>query len=428
MKLIRKSIVFGLLSLFLLTSCNRSNNKNEEILSSDIESQEITTDSIEMSSVEKKKHPVGEAYEVGVTPDDYSMDYDTSRLKDLNSKKSAFYPKDGVKGLYFNTYNISNPEVFDHIMNLLDTTDLNTVVVDIKDDWGNITCKFDTEDEDIVYATNSVFDAKEFVDKMHKENVYLIGRITTFKDSIITEKHPDWGFKSEDGSLWKNGSGEAFMNPFLKEVRDYDIKIAELAAQVGFDEIQFDYIRFPEAFETFEESLTYSKGDFENEKLSEGDLRVEAISSFVKRAREELQNYNTPTGIDVFGYAMQVGRADGIGQDFEQMANQTDVMSSMIYPSHWSQYSFELEKPDLEPYELVKRYLEEEQKTFSNLEYKPQSRPWLQDFTATWIGQGNYMVYDKDAVEAQIKAIYDMGQKEFLLWNASGEYTTGVDY
>ena len=114
MKLIRKSIVFGLLSLFLLTSCNSSNNKNGEILSSDIESQEITTDSIETPSVEKNKHPVGEAYEVGVTPDDYSMDYDTSRLKDLNSKKSTFYPEDGVKGLYFNTYNIVCPELIEH--------------------------------------------------------------------------------------------------------------------------------------------------------------------------------------------------------------------------------------------------------------------------------------------------------------------------
>lgn len=424
MKIFRR-IIISFLFFFVLTSCNKVDEKQNNP-STDIESQEDLGQNKE--SGKKKKHPLGEAYEVGVTPDDYSMDYDTSRLKDLESKKSPYYPKDGVRGLYFNTYNISNPEVFDHIMNLLETTDLNTIVVDIKDDWGNITCNFKTKDEDIIYATNSVFDAEEFVKKMHDKNVYLIGRITTFKDSIITEKHPDWGFKKSDGALWKNGSGEAFMNPFVKEVRDYNIKIAELAAEAGFDEIQFDYIRFPEAFETFEHELTYSRGDFAKGNMSEGDMRIEAISSFVKRAREEMQAYDTPVGIDVFGYAMQVGRAEGIGQDFAEMANQADVMSSMIYPSHWSQYSFDLEKPDLEPYELVKRYLKEEQEVFSEIDHKPQSRPWLQDFTATWIGQGNYMVYDKEAVEAQIKAVHDMGQEEFLIWNASGEYTDGVDY
>lgn len=427
MKFIKKYVIIILFSSFLLTSCN--NNQNLEVVSSNelqnnngsyILDQDIITT--------KKKHPVGEAYEVGVTPDDYNLDYETSRLKNLESKKSKYYPKDGVKGLYFNTYKISNQEVFDHIMDLLKTTDLNSVVIDIKDDWGNITCKFDTKDKDITFATNAVFDAKDFVKRMHKENIYLIGRITTFKDSMITKKYPDWGFKREDGSLWENSSGEVFMNPFLKEVRDYDIKIAELAAQAGFDEIQFDYIRFPEGFETFEHNLNYSKGEFEASNLTDGEVRVKAISSFVTRAREELQAYNTPTSIDVFGYAMQVGRAEGIGQDFHEMANQTDVVSSMIYPSHWAKYSFEIEKPDLEPYELVKRYLKEEQKIFSKLKHKPQSRPWLQDFTASWIGEGNYMVYDKDAVEAQIKAVYDMGQKEFLIWNASGEYTSGVSY
>ena len=100
----------------------------------------------------------------------------------------------------------------------------------------------------------------------------------------------------------------------------------------------------------------------------------------------------------------------------------------MIYPSHWGPTSFDIEKPDLEPYELVKRYLKAEQELLDTLDHKPLSRPWIQDFTATWIGEGNWMEYDKDAVEAQINAIYDSGQKEFLIWNASSEYTQGVEY
>ncbi|MDU3153118.1 MAG: putative glycoside hydrolase, partial [Anaerococcus hydrogenalis] len=352
----------------------------------------------------------------------------TSRLKSLNEKKSKYYPEEGVKGVYLNTYTAANPKAFKKIMDLLDNTKLNTVVLDVKDDWGNITCKFDTDNKDIKYATSEVVDAEDFINKMHEKGIYVIGRITTFKDSVITEKHPDWGFKLDDGSLWTNDHGEAFMNPFMDEVRNYDMQIAELAANAGFDEIQFDYIRFAEGFETFHDKLDYPKGKWEKLKMNEGEKRIDAITSFVKEAREMLQAYDTPCGIDVFGYSMQVGRAEGIGQDFKEMSNQADVMSSMIYPSHWGLYSFDIEKPDLEPYELVKRYLKEEQEVFSEIEHKPQSRPWIQDFTASWIGEGNYMEYDAKAVQDQVQAIYDSGQKEFLLWNASGDYTTGVEY
>ena len=371
---------------------------------------------------------IGQPYEVGVTPDDYNMDYDTSRLLSLKDKKSKFYPKDGVKGIYLNSYSINNPEVYDNIINLLDTTKLNAIVVDIKDDWGNITMDFDTDDEDINYSSIGIIDPEDFISKMHEKGIYVIGRITTFKDSIITAKHPDWGFTLEDGSLWTNSHEEAFMNPFLKEVKDYDLKIADLAAKSGFDEIQFDYVRFAEGFETFADTLDYSKDEYEDKKGTEGEKRVAAITDFVKMARENLQEYKIPVSVDVFGYALQVKRAEGIGQDFSEISNQTDIISSMIYPSHWGPTSFDIEKPDLEPYELVKRYLKAEQELLDTLDHKPLSRPWIQDFTATWIGEGNWMEYDKDAVEAQINAIYDSGQKEFLIWNASSEYTQGVEY
>lgn len=414
--------LFLLILSFTFTSCSSINsNKSSNNKTSSSESEPKKTG-------KKEKKPIGESYEVGVTPDDYNMDYDTSRLKSLKEKKSKYYPKDGVKGLYFNTYFAADPKSYKEIIDLIDNTKLNTVVLDIKDDWGNITCDLNTDDKDIEYATSAVINAEDFINEMHKKGIYVIGRITTFKDSVITEKHPEWGFKLDNGELWKNGHEEAFMNPFMYDVRNYDLKIAELAAEIGFDEIQFDYVRFAEGFETFNQELDYPMGKWEDVKLEDGDKRIDAITSFVKEARETLQAYDIPCGIDVFGYAMQVGRADGIGQDFKEMANQADVMSAMIYPSHWGSYSFDIEKPDLEPYELVKRYLKEEQKEFSEIEHRPQSRPWIQDFTASWIGEGNYMEYDAKAVEDQVKAIYDSGQKEFLIWNASGEYTKGVNY
>ena len=437
-----------ILSIFLsfiliLTACtaSKSNNQNtnERQTSSETKKEEVEDkdrDDTEKDSsddedlmnkaVDKK---VGEPYEVGVTPDDYGMDYDTSRLHALDEKKSKYYPKDGVKGLYFNTYSINDTEKYNFITDLIEDSNLNTVVVDIKDDWGNITMNFDTNDEDIKYSKIDIVDPESFLEDMHSRGIYVIGRVTTFKDSIITEKHPEWGFTLDDGTLWKNAHDEAFMNPFLKDVQDYDIKIAKLAAEAGFDEIQFDYVRFAEGFETFGDTLDYSRGEFaDNTEMDEGEKRVAAITGFVQKAREELQSYGIPMSIDVFGYAMQVRHAEGIGQDFDQMANQTDAISSMIYPSHWGSGSFEIEKPDLEPYELVSRYLDEEQKILGNLDHPPLSRPWIQDFTASWIGEGNYMEYGADEVQAQIDAIYDKGQNEYLIWNANTEYSLGVDY
>ena len=428
---IKRKISYLFLSLILvLTSCTNTNQKEVSKVDDktiDQAAEEILEDNGLINEAIEK--PVGEPYEVGVTPDDYNMDYDTSRLLSLEEKKSKYYPKDGVKGLYFNTYSINNPEVYNKIIDLMEDTALNTVVIDIKDDWGNVTMNFDTDDEDIKYSKIDIVDPEALIEDLHSRGIYVIGRVTTFKDSIITEKHPDWGFTLDDGTLWKNGHEEAFMNPFLKEVQDYDIKIATLAAQVGFDEIQFDYVRFAEGFETFGDTLYYSRGVYENEiEMDEGEKRVGAITGFVQRAREELQAYNVPISIDVFGYALQVRRAEGIGQDFDEMANQTDVISSMIYPSHWGSWSFDIEKPDLEPYELVKRYLDEEKEILGQLDHPPVSRPWIQDFTASWIGEGNWMEYDGDAVQAQIDAIYDQGLNEYLIWNSNSEYSSGVDY
>lgn len=417
-----------LICILIFAGCSKKNKVAEnDKLKEALESSE----NIE-KKISKKKKPtknkIGVPYEIGVTPDDYNMDYDTSRLLSLEDKKSKYYPKDGVRGLYFNSGSINNPEVYDRIVGLIENSNLNAVVIDVKDDWGNITVNFDTDNEDIQYANTKLLDAESLISDLHSRGIYVIGRITTFKDSIITKKHPEWGFTRDDGSLWANGRGEVFMNPFLKEVQDYNIEIGELAAEAGFDEIQYDYVRFAEGFETFGDTLSYSRGEYENKPLDEGDKRVSAITGYVRKARESISAYGLPVAIDVFGYALQAGRASGIGQDFSEISNEADIMCSMIYPSHWGPYSFDIEKPDLEPYELVTRYLKEEQALFKDLEHKPQSRPWIQDFTASWIGEGNWMVYDADAVQAQVDAIYESGQREYLIWNATNTYSEGVDY
>ena len=421
----KKSLIsLFLVIIFLFSSCSNEKVSRKGITKNETSDEEM----VDGSKADKANKKIGVAYEVGVTPDDFNMDYDTSRLLSLKDKKSKYYPKDGVKGLYLNSSSASDSESLDKIVDLIENTRLNSLVVDVKDDFGNITMSFASDDPDIKYASSDIINPEDFIKDMHDKGIYVIGRITSFKDSVITEKHPSWAFSNDDGSLLTNANGQAFLNPFLEEVQDYDIKIAKHAAKAGFDEIQFDYVRFADGFESYGDTLDYSRGEFENMKMKEGDKRVAAITGFVQRAREELQDFSVPISVDLYGNALQVERADGIGQDFYEISNQTDVISSKIYPAKWDLGSFGIEKPDLEPYEIVKSYLKAEQECLSKIDHKPQSRPWIQDFTASWLGDGYWMEYDKDAIEAQIKAIYDSGGKEFLIWNENSDYTEGVKY
>lgn len=175
--------------------------------------------------------------------------------------------------------------------------------------------------------------------------------------------------------------------------------------------------------------MTYDKGNYKNSKLSDVDQRVDTISQFLKTARKALKPYGAEVSADVFGYAAMVEEAPGIGQSFPKIAENTDAISSMIYPSHWSPGDFGLEAPDKEPYEAVDHYLDKETAVLNKLgDKKPKSRPWLQDFTARYLGEGKYMEYDSKAVEAQVQALKDHGINEYLLWNAGNDYSKGVDY
>lgn len=338
------------------------------------------------------------------------------------------YPNDGVKGIYV-TANSTKGEKFEELTNFIDQTDLNAMVIDVKDDNGNITINFNTGDKLIDNNSINIVDAKPLLKKMGKKNIYPIARIVTFKDTKLAEKHPEWSFKNPDGSVWENGGGDKFVNPFMKEVWKYNIDISKQAAKAGFKDIQYDYVRFPEEFEGVEKNLTYNKEDYKDSKLNEVDQRVDTITQFLRTARHELTDYDVKVSADVFGYAAMVEEAPGIGQSFQKISKNVDAISSMIYPSHWSSGDFGIKSPDLEPYNTIDQYLDKETAILNELgKDKPKSRPWLQDFTASYLGAGNYKVYDKQAIEEQIQSLADHGINEFLLWNAPNDYTQGINY
>jgi Uncharacterized conserved protein len=326
-----------------------------------------------------------------------------------------------VKGIYVTAHSAGGARM-ESLLKLVDETELNSMVIDVKDDNGYITYPTTTPELlETGTAKKFIGDIDQLMAKLKKHDIYPIARIVVFKDTVLAVKQPELSFLQADGTIWKNGRGESFVNPYRKEVWDYNIAVAKEAARLGFKEIQFDYVRFPEGFENRADSLTYSKTD----NMS----RVDAVTGFVKYAREQLEPLGVRVSVDIFGYAASVPAAEGIGQDFVKISNDVHIISPMIYPSHYSTGWFNLKAPDRNPYETIKGAMEDTNKKLEETgNLKPIVRPWIQDFTASWLGKGNYIKYGKAEVEAQIKALRDTGVQEYLLWNAGNKYSPGVNY
>ncbi len=336
------------------------------------------------------------------------------------------YP-DAVRGIYLTGHSAGGAK-FDKLIDFVNSTELNSMVIDIKDDFGNLTYE-PTEDSPLAQfdiGKPYIKEPRKVLEELEKNEIYPIARVVVFKDTVLAEARPELSYK-DGNSLWKNGRGEAFVNPFSKEVWDYNVEIAIEAAKMGFKEIQFDYVRFPEGFEKRDTSLTYTMGDYKDLEMENVQKRVSAVTDFVAYANSKLEPYGVDVSVDIFGYSATIPEAPGIGQNFSKISENVDVISSMIYPSHWGPY-FGISKPDLEPYNIINEYAQVENKVLQALDTPPTSRPWIQDFTASYLGGGNYLNYGKAEVEAQIKALKKNNINEYLLWNAGNKYTNNVDY
>ncbi|MEN2767639.1 putative glycoside hydrolase [Ornithinibacillus xuwenensis] len=338
------------------------------------------------------------------------------------------YP-DAVRGIYVTGHSAGGSR-FDTLLNLVNTTDLNAMVVDIKDDHGYLTYKTEEGSPYADIGQNYIKNPVQMMETLEENEVYPIARIVVFKDSVLAKSRPDLSY-TENGEVWKNNRGEAFVNPFMKEVWEYNVEIAKMAAEMGFKEIQFDYVRFPEGFEHRDHELGYSQGDYADSELDNVQRRVQAVTDFVAYAKKELEPYDVDVSVDIFGYSATIPEAPGIGQNFSKISSNVDVISSMIYPSHWTNNYFGIAVPDAEPYRLTAEYAKVENEVLGKLENPPVSRPWIQDFEAPWIYSGTGLPvtqYGKAEVEAQIKALQDNGINEFLIWNAGNTYSENVDY
>ena len=350
----------------------------------------------------------------------------SSTLFRYDSGLKFTYP-DAVRGVYVTGHSAGGAR-FNELLKFIDSTDLNAMVIDIKDDFGDLTYMpaDDSPLKPLNIGNPYMKNPREVLEVLEEKEIYPIARVVVFKDSALAEAKPELSFV-EGAEVWKNGRGEAFVNPFMQEVWDYNVEVAIEAAKMGFQEIQFDYVRFPEGFENRAEELKYGMGEYETSDTDAVQRRVHAVTDFVAYAREKLKPYDVKVSVDIFGYAATLPEAPGIGQNFGKISENVDVISSMIYPSHWTSY-FGIVKPDLEPYKLVQEYAKAENATLAKLKTPPISRPWLQDFTASYLGSGNYKKYGAAEVQAQIQALNEAGIKEYLLWNAGNRYSPGVDY
>ncbi|UKS24040.1 putative glycoside hydrolase [Paenibacillus sp. HWE-109] len=327
-----------------------------------------------------------------------------------------------VKGVYSTAHSAGGARLTT-LVKLLDDTELNSLVIDVKDDWGYITWETGNPDLDAMGTTQKIIgNMPGLMTTLNEHKIYPIARIVVFKDTILAKKKPEWSFVNPDGSLWNNGKTQpdSFVNPYNKEVWDYNIAVAKEAIKAGFKEIQFDYVRFPEGFEKRADTLKYTKDD---------RSRIDAVASFVKYAKEQIEPLGARVSVDIFGYAASVPAAEGIGQDFEKISQNVDVIAPMIYPSHYSTGWFGSKVPDAAPFATINGASKDTNKKLEAIDkkgWKPIIRPWIQDFTASWIP--GYIKYGKHEVEEQIRALKENGVDEFLLWNANNNYTPNVNY
>ncbi len=321
-----------------------------------------------------------------------------------------------AKALYLTGWTAGTSARLEHFIELANTTELNAFVIDIKDEDGYVGYKSDVAEVKKYDASMFKYNADKTLKALKDNNIYVIGRLVCFKDPVLSVKRPDLAVKTPDGELWKDYQKRTWLDPYNKESWPYIISIAKEAVEKGFDEIQFDYIRFP------------NDGDRSKMKFNDnGKKKYEIINEFLEYARSELPN--VILSADIFGIVCESPEdTEDIGQYLELIGENVDYISPMVYPSHYAVGQIvnkvKFDKPDLEPYGVVYNTLVKANDRISEVEgYKAEIRPYLQDFTASWLGQGYYMKYGAEAVRKQISAVVDAGLEEWILWDAENTYS-----
>ncbi|NLM52806.1 MAG: putative glycoside hydrolase [Firmicutes bacterium] len=334
---------------------------------------------------------------------------------ELPPLENAPNPAVKAKGIYLTGHTAANPKRLQELLTLVDETELNAMVIDVKNDHGLMTYYSEIEIVKEVNANKGVVikDIDALMAKLKEHDVYPIARIVVFRDPHLPEVRQEWAIQRRGGGLWRDRSGFAWVNPYDKNVWDYNIAIAKEAALKGFREIQFDYVRFPENAKRVDREAEFPH--------AQGRAKDEVIQEFLAYAKAQLEEYNVHVSADVFGViATARNDADGIGQTWEKISPVVDIICPMVYPSHYGPGYFGYKVPDANPDGVINRALTDAIKRNAVLAEPAVIRPWLQSFTATWVK--GHIPYGPKEVRRQIEAALALGIDEFLIWNPGNRY------
>jgi hypothetical protein len=317
--------------------------------------------------------------------------------------KPARREPDDIRGVHVTMALASLPGRLDEYLAL---PGLNTIELDVKDENGRI--GFVPPSVPLARRTGAAgryYKASQVARQAHAHGAYLIGRIVTFEDPVLSEQRPDLAIHTSDGSIWRNNAGLGWTNPYDRRVWRYNVDVAAAAVQAGFDEIQFDYVRFP------------SDGDLSLIRYPGKRTQTMrwTIPAFVQYAGKRLHPLGARISVDVFG--LSATRDLGIGQLPRRVSRYVDAVYPMVYPSHYNPGEYGISDPNAAPGQTVTRSLEDFQRALEGR--KTRLTPWLQDFS---LGR----TYALEDVLSQVAAARGQHTGGFLLWNPEGLYTASV--
>jgi hypothetical protein len=319
-------------------------------------------------------------------------------------KLQAFSPK----ALYLSFWAADSRLKRSQFEQLIDQTEANALVIDIKSSRGHLAyrSKIPLAREIGAQRVRPLKDLPEYLARLKAKGIYTIGRIVVFKDDLLAKHRPELAAHDQEGALWQDREKLRWSDPFNQQVRDYNLAVAEEAAQLGFDEVQFDYIRFP------------SKSDLIFSQQTDDLSRVAAINSFLEQAKQRLAPYPTFISANIFGYICWKPKDGKIGQRLVDLAERVDYLSPMLYPSGFPQGIPGYNRPLETPYQVIARSLQVAQELGGIAPIR--FRPWLQAFRDYAFDKRSFKA---EEIQAQINASDANGSNGWMLWNAASRFS-----
>ena len=339
---------------------------------------------------------------------------DFSPIKKYNFENNT---KKKIRGIYITANTVSLSKRLDDLIKLAKSSGINGFVIDVKQDEGNLSIEMPDYIKNMNSGANDNYLIKDFhavMQKLKENGIYTIARIVSFKDNIYAKNHPNSIISYRaSGKAFTNSDGLIWISPHDRKMWEYNVAIAIEAAKVGFNEIQFDYVRFP--------ASNGGKLDKElNYKNSKNETKSETIQAYLKYAKEKLKDYSVYISADIYGQISSSSDDMALGQYYEAISNVVDYISPMTYPSHYINGYYGIKLPDASPYKTVYYSNRDSVARSNNIETPAIIRPWIQAFTAKWVR--GHINYGPNEIKEQVRALKDLGIDEYILWSPTNSY------